>query len=463
MNPKALVYCSILTIATASDENDAVARFSNNDRLAGSLTSLSIDRLVWTSLVLEKPGTFFLKNVIDLSLPSMPRRSTGACEATVKLTNGDSLCGQLAAVTDEALVLDTWYAGRVNLNRLTVAGVTISGRSEFIYQGPDGLAGWKQAQDKAAWAYRRSALVSHAAGSIARDALLSDECIIRFDVAWMGDALGLKVNIFSAGMATDDPSSDGPASGYEFNFQRGSISLHQCKTRNFLGIAHAQALMENDKAHIEIRASMKSGAISLSINERLIEVWSDPEANKTKPGPNLRFASQNSSSIRISAISIAPWDGILDQMPPPKIGMMQQFGRPMLDEEAPPPEREKPKPGRMELSNGDSLDGEVTSIIDGVIALKTSLGEIQLPLERLRTLTLQKSGLERCKRRNGDIRAFFPDGSSVVFRLDAVGDGSLLGSSQNFGTATFKTAAFNRIEFNIHDPARDTQHPPGDW
>jgi len=142
---------------------------------------------------------------------------------------------------------------------------------------------------------------------------------------------------------------------------------------------------------------------------------------------------------------------------------MQQFGRQMLDDEPPQEDTEKPKPGRMELSNGDNIEGDVVSIIDQMITLKTPLGEIKLPTGRFRTLVLQKSGLETCKRRNGDIRASFPDGSSIVFRLDGVGDGTLLGFSQNFGTASFKTAAFNRIEFNIHDPTRETSRTPSDW
>jgi hypothetical protein len=117
----------------------------------------------------------------------------------------------------------------------------------------------------------------------------------------------------------------------------------------------------------------------------------------------------------------------------------------------------------MELANGDSMQGEVTAIQEGVITLKSPLGDIRLPVARLRTIALTKVDPERCKRRNGDIRAWFPDGSSVVFRLDAVGDGTLTGYSQNFGTATFKTAAFNRIEFNIYDPEMEDKRLPEDW
>ena len=110
-----------------------------------------------------------------------------------------------------------------------------------------------------------------------------------------------------------------------------------------------------------------------------------------------------------------------------------------------------------------ALEGEVTSIQDGPIAVKTGLGEIKIPVARLRSVALKKVDLEKAKLRNGDIRAWFPDGSSIVFRLDEVGDGTLTGYTQNFGTATFKLSAFNRIEFNIHDPGFENQRALDDW
>ena len=46
---------------------------------------------------------------------------------------------------------------------------------------------------------------------------------------------------------------------------------------------------------------------------------------------------------------------------------------------------------------------------------------------------------------------------------DSVGEGTLTGYSQNFGTATFKIAAFNRIEFNIYDPEMEDKRLAEDW
>jgi len=447
-----------LSPVCTADEAESSVRFSNDDRLAGSVDSLSADLLVWKSPALEKPTSFFLKNVMDVTLSASLPASAAEHEATLKLSNGDTVCGQLASVTDEMVALDTWFAGRMNFNRLMVTGLKIAEKAMFVYRGPTGLDGWRQSGDKPAWSYSRSAFRSNGNGSIARGELLPAECSITFDLAWKGDALGFKLNFFS-----DDPATDSPLSGYEIAFQRGSIYLRNCKTQSFLGSTNAQALMENDKARIEIRASVKSGKVCLLVDDRLIEVWTDPELGKGKFGRCLHLVAMNASPIRVSGIGIAPWDSVVDRMPEPRLGMMRQFGVQGLSEEAKPEPPEKPKKGRMELANGDSLDGEVVSITDGVITVKTPLGEVKVPVARLRTVALKKVDLERCKRRNGDIRAWFTDGSSIVFRLDGVGDGTLTGSSQNFGTACFKIAAFNRIEFNIYDPDLEDKRAPGDW
>lgn len=442
----------------ASAEADSVARFSNDDLLTGSLESLSSDSLVWKSPSLERPAPFFLKNVLDLSLPGNLPEITADHEAILTLTNGDTVRGQLASVTDEIVSLDTWFAGRMNFNRLMVSSVRIEGKSTFLYAGPTGMDGWVQSGDSPAWTYARSAFRSGGTGGIARDELLPDECAVSFETSWKSDSIALKVILFS-----DEPSSSSPGSGYELSFQRGSIYLRNGKTQSFLGSTHSQELMESDKVRIEIRASRTSGKVCLFINGRIIEIWSDAEVGKSQFGSCLHFVSLNSLPMRISRIGVASWDGQIEELPEPRVGMVRQFGIQEQDENPEPELPEPPKENRMKLSNGDSLEGEVLSIQDGEITVKTPLGEIKLPVGRLRNIALKEVDLERCILRNGDIRAWFPDGSSIVFRLDAVTSDTLTGSSQNFGSADFKMQAFSRIEFNIHDPKLEAKRALSDW
>ena len=88
MNPflPATLLSAALTFAAAADPVGASVRFSNNDQLSGSMESLTTERLVWKSPILDKPVPFFLKNVLDLTLPATQPDIKGGHEATITLT-----------------------------------------------------------------------------------------------------------------------------------------------------------------------------------------------------------------------------------------------------------------------------------------------------------------------------------------------------------------------------------------
>ncbi|HEX7261503.1 MAG TPA: hypothetical protein VF258_06775 [Luteolibacter sp.] len=452
----AIAFLAALLPVSASDEVKSTVRFSNNDRLTGSVASLTPERLVWNSSILEKPVSFLLKNILDLTLPAEHLETEARHEAAIRLTNGDLIRGQLVSVSDEIVELDTWFAGRMKFNRLMIADIRIRERPNFIYRGPAGLDGWQQSDTKPAWIYQNSAFRSVDSGSISRNVNLPDECFIAFDASWRS-SLGLRLVFFS-----EDLTSNQPRSGYEINFQQRNVTFRGWKQQQqrFLGqTQNALSLQENEKARIEIRASLKSGKVCLFVDGEIIEVWTDPDVARNEVGRGIHFiASTSSAPLQISHIEVGAWDGELDQVPNPRIpGGMQlpgmHGGQEMEDEPEPvPATAEKPETGRMELRNGDSLAGQVVSIDDGIITVKTPFRDVRLPVETLRSLALKPVDEERCKREKGDVRAWLPDGSSLVFRLESAGEGILTGSSQNFGTARFKSAAFSRIEFNIYDP-----------
>ncbi|MES2661577.1 MAG: hypothetical protein V4689_23365 [Verrucomicrobiota bacterium] len=443
---------------SAADAVSSTVRFSNNDRLSGSLESLTTEQLVWNSPILEKPAPFLLGKVLDLTMAAEQPAIDARHEASITLTNGDLVRGQLAAVSDEAVELDTWYAGRMKFNRLMISDIRIAERPDLVYRGPAGLDGWKQSGDKPTWVYQNSSLRSIGSGSIARELKLPEECSVSFDIEWR-DRFSLKFVVFS-----DDLTSDRPASGYELQFQQRSISLRSGKGQRFIGHSQgATSLQENEKARIEVRASSRTGKVSLYVDGEAIENWVDTELARNEFGKGIHFISQNSIPIEVSRIEVGAWDGETEKIPDPQFQAGNRaFGEDLLEDAVPVPEV-KPKAGRMEMRNGDSIAGEVVSIDNGLILVKTPFREVKLPVESLRSLTLKPVELERCIRKNGDVRAWFPDGSSLVFRLDEVGDGSLSGFSQNFGTARFKLAAFNRIEFNIYEPEFEEIRSANGW
>ncbi len=445
------------SIAAASAV-ETTARFVNGDHLVGGISDLTTDKLVLDSPLLEQPAAFPLGGVLDLELAAETPDSEARHEATVTLTNGDTIRGQLAAVADDKIGLDTWFAGRLDFNRLMISEIAIAERPDYLFKGPASLDGWKFTGDDNAWTYRSGALRSSAMGGIARDVALPDQCRIAFDAEWR-NSLTLNFRFFS-----DDPEGGRPGNGYELTFQNSSINLKSALESKSLGFGRAGELQENEKARIEIRASIKTGRISLFLDDHIVNAWSDPDFARQKPGRAIEFENPTPSPVKISRIEVTTWDGVETQLPDPRMGRgFGQFNLGMDNNETEEPAKPIPAKGRMELRNGDSLAGEVLGVEDGKIRVKTPFREVRLPVEALRSLSLKEVALERCKRMNGDVRGWFPDGTSLVFRLDGVGDGKLTGFSQNFGKADFEMGAFSRIEFNIYTTDLQELRASNDW
>lgn len=426
--------CSIV-VAT---EQPAVMRFINNDQITGQLQSISASHLEWSSSALAEPASFPVHQVLDLTLPDTDQPPASEHTASLTMKNGDIIRGQLVAVEDDNIVIDTWYAGKLTLNRPMVSTITIENTQTNRYMGPSSMDGWKLSDEKEApWIYLRQAFISNGRGSIGRNNVLPTECSVAFDVEWKSDNINLKVVLFAE--KPEDPQMSG---GYELSFQNSNISLRTNSRKSvFFGRARSNDFLENTKAHIEIRASRSTGRVALLINGTMVESWPDPQQGKDATGSCLHFISNSSNEKhRISRIKVSSWDGKFDEMPIP---MLMQNEQPSPTEEL--------ASDRIQLANGDSLKGLVTAVQDGDISVKTELGDVQLPIERFRTLNLPGLGKEQSIRRNGDIRAHFSDGSSIVFRLDSTDGNTITGSSQNFGSASFNLSSIQQVEFNLYN------------
>lgn len=446
-------------LASAGEtEVDAVVRFANEDRIEGTIESLTKDQLTLSSPILEKPAPFHLDKVLEVGLDAVYHDVDANHEAVVTLNLGDVIRGQLAEVTDEFVSLDTWYAGRLDIRRGMVASLEIEPKRDDLYHGPESMDDWVLSGDENAWSYRRLALVARGKGGIALPDVLPDQCSVTFDAAWKADALSLKIYLLS-----EEPDSESPESGYEVSIQRQSVYLRNCSKQRYLGSAsNSGDLRENTRARIELRASSKNGRVVMLVNGQVIETWTDPDVADGRFGGALHFVSPNPGAIRISNIRVSRWNGVVDETVPPRVpGRRFRIGG--LPDDFPETEDKPEDDKRMKLANSDSIDGEVKSISGGVITIETKLGEIKVPVSRFRTLALKPVEYDEAILRNGDVRAWFPDRTSMVFRLDSVDGGKITGSSQNFGTAEFDIRAFSRIEFEIHNDEYDSLRGEEDW
>lgn len=442
-----------LAAAAAADPPNVEVRCMDGSRFKGSLLEIGPDRARIESDFLTEPVPLKLNRILEISLPTKRGEFKGDHIATAVLSNGDVLRGELTGVTDKEILLRTWYAGDMVLRRSMVDTLDIQDRPTILYSGPTGLDGWTL-EKKEGWAYENGVLRSKQAGSISRKLELPTKARFAFDVSWRSSP-GFRFLFFC-----ENAESKESGDCYMFRFVNSRVVELRKRVRNgsiSIGIGQPITdLMSREKARFELLVDRKTGLIQLRVNNRAVVEWTDPEPQAGHMGGGIFFDSADSTPLRFSRIDVSSWDGVLESR-------ADQQEDPMLDDEDGSSDKKKdepePDPKRVRLRNNDHVEGEMAGIENGKVKLKTKFGDMNLPVSRLRSFPLRtrkekedwKLGLyEEPKRRNGDIRAWFADGSHVTFRLDGAGDGHLKGYSQTFGDVEFDASAFCRIEFNLY-------------
>ncbi|MBK1883810.1 hypothetical protein JIN85_15440 [Luteolibacter pohnpeiensis] len=462
MKRSVFIFWSIASSMVLAAEETAPAnsmlRFVNGDQLSGHMEKIDHDQLVWNAPILSQSVPFWLKKVLDLKLPSKIQDSEGSHEATIFLARGDSIRGQLVSANENWVELQTWYAGRLKFKRAWIRKITIEEKSELIYRGPNSMSEWTKAREASAWNYEEGSLISRKSGGIGKDFELPDEFELSFDLAWRG-SLRFNLSFF-----TEDVETIRPKEGYEIIFNNRNLNFRRCNGSEWLNDAIVPELSENEKAHIKIQASRKTGTVCFYVDGRIIGVWKDRAVVGAKFGKGINFSAQNTAPLRISRIELTSWNGLVTEQPTPNLAGI--VGRGMATNDGTKHKDDMDvaeSEGRMLLRNGDSLLGEVESVKDDQITVKTPYREVTLPLNRFKNISLKEADLEEPKREKGDIRACFSDGTSIVFRMESMNEKTITGYSQNFGTAEFDLSAFNKIEFNIYDQKFDSMRVKSEW
>jgi len=428
--------------------DDSVIEFAdtNRDSLPGSLVGINRGELIWKSpLLTQQPTPFLIGRVLSLTRNAEELRTErGDYEAIVTLTNGDTLRGKLSAIADTQIVLATSYAGDIKLRRSMVRNLVIDSHPKLIFSGPTGMEGWMEISGKEGiWTYKDGVLESSGRGGLFRKLDLPDKISLSFDLEWR-DFLSFRFAIFC-----DEPNSNGfTSNGYEVECARANTIIRKRRANGGvneenIGRIHIPSIMENEKVRFELRGDRRNGKFQLLVDGMPVGDWDDPQPEPSRMGAGMMFFSEDLSSLRVSHIRVAAWDGTIKQHP--VVGNEEEGVKEPKDRQ----DNGRPK---MILRNGDVLVGDVVSIDHDIMMVKTDFGDVALPVSRAESFSLSNAGSEEPILKNGDIRAWFPGGGRVTFRLDAFADGMLRGFSQTFGDVSFKIDAFNRIEFNLYNP-----------
>jgi hypothetical protein len=221
-----------------------------------------------------------------------------------------------------------------------------------------------------------------------------------------------------------------------------------------IGNAGVPKFREREKLHVDFFADRKNNVFVLEIDGDRVATWRDPNPGKTKMGAGVHFVSESTNEIRISQIDIRAWDGRVEN-------------ENATASEAGPDSTLPPGMQRIRLRNGDMVAGKVLGVENERLTIETPHGALHLPVGRVSGIVLHsedelKTECGAChkpKLMKGDVKAWFPEGGNVVFRLDGIEGGHYVGFSQIFGAVRFRRDAFNRVEFNIHKPELEPLRP----
>jgi len=420
--------CGVMVLAAA--EPPDLVRFSNGDQLHGAFQGFKEgSQAVWRNDDAAAPVDFKTARIRHVILrggrPLKPLTSL----SHVALVNGDRVPGTITGLDDEALTLETTFAGSLRIPREQVAMFAPSPLGGRVhYHGPFVEDEWKMAnasfpdglppdgKDKdepGRWAFSGSAWYwpgKFSGTALLRESAMPDRSILRFDLAWknrLSIAIGFHADFAKAKPRADKDSeiqdprgrrlSPGDSTVFPLLFGNSYVlqifSTHLMLFRTTVDgdgapvVERVQIngnsirLGDTGKAQMEIRGNRLTGQISLFINDEFIVSWSEggttPEdqARYAGKGAGFGFVVQNEDApVKISDVMVAEWNGMPDS------------ARSLQTDEQ----------DIVLLANGtDRFSGKVESLKDGKIRLRGKYGQFLFEIDDIAEIRFARGRLAK--------------------------------------------------------------------
>ncbi len=389
----------------------------------------------------------------ESSFPSTAKKHS----CNVELANGDSLSGDLVSMENGKLLLKTWYAGDLTINRTALKSL-IPGytAAKTLFEGPKSSKNWsfvnpnngivagrvppqgaippailqkRIAANSGNWKFTKDGLECATSGAMVGRNLndLPDRASIEFDVEW-SSYLNLYVNIY-----TDKLNSYSSCNAYSLRLNQTyaylyRYSLTRGSQRVGSNIRINLASLKN-RASIALKVDKKNRTLALYINGKYTTKWKDVNAEFAGKGKGLLFSSRSTNPMRISQIKVREWNGNL----PGQNKISVDNGKEDL----------------VVFSNEDSITGNLIGIKEGQMKFKTSFAELPIPLETVSTINLSKEGIQNTPIQPGFMRINFKGKGRMTTQIKEWKEGKITAVSPTFGENTIDVAALKSVEFNL--------------
>lgn len=460
MRRNPLIVLLLATCCNGVELKDDLLSFVNGDQLHGHLAGIAADSsLLWSRDDVSGEVKFKSSDIRRVVLRGGdPLKSLGKL-SHIGTMNGDRIPGNIRELDDKRVVIETEFGGMLEFPRNQVgllAPSPLGGR--LLYHGsfdpnewsmidiehPDGIPApvedvkkkdaipqWKHSGSSWYWKNEKTGT------ALARKSGLPDRAILQFEIAWkkrLSLAIGFHANFKNPEVAEKGDKKRVAAvnvaksvslpkifgESYALHLYSNYVMLYRASFddtgRPLLDRVQATnsnlRLGDAGKASVEIRCNRLSGEIILFVDGEFVAQWSELDGalgdadGYAGKGNGFGFVAQTeNSSVRISDIVVAEWNGMPDS------------ARSMQVDDA----------DIVLLANGtDRFSGKITGLHDGLLKLEGRFGDFEFPIAEIAEVRFAKSGLAKVEENSSDevrIR-FHPLGR--ISGLPLEGDGRTL-------------------------------------
>ena len=303
---------------------DQVLELTDGSQLHGKLTAFGKNDIVWQRTDTAEPLTFTPQDVKRIVLGGGEPVQAKRANATVKLTGGDWLTGDLTALHDGKFRLAVEGAGSVEIERGKVEWLQLSSKTPppDAYEGPTGpmgLAGWDTGgpSGTGAWDYADGALVARAAMPLMRRfEALTERMDLEFSASDGGNAIRGLTLWLQPGL-----QSRGYSKGSVYlRFQANNITANSYDGSNMRNFSANVPEEKNPpkETRYRILQDRRGGKLIIYVNGTKVADWDTAGMKDAAQGGVLSWQPTYWSSNMtwtLSKVRVRPWDGAIDPDP----------------------------------------------------------------------------------------------------------------------------------------------------
>lgn len=347
--------CSLSLVSASED----ILNFTNNDTLHGEFIGFSdAQSLLWESEQSTKKITFKTEQLRKIIFNKGLSRKPFHHSSLLILSNGDSLPCSVSKITETSILVHTDFAGDLTIPKKHVHSCILNPLGQqILYQGPYLAENWDMAAmqnphpdrieepQNPAWEFGSFGWYNRGTmgGISLRDFSLPEAFRLRYtseSPRHSNIALIINADFNSPELPIDEDENRGrinsaervtsifgsciaiKLSSHNATLTCYSVSDNGETTYSNLkpvnGRTSVRRDFDNAKTEVELRVNHPKKVISLYYHEQLVSQWSLKGVDELPKGDGFGFLAHYGGDTyltRISDISIAPWNGVLDSAP----------------------------------------------------------------------------------------------------------------------------------------------------